>query len=173
MFDNNNGDVQALNDGGTLTDPFTVLTADGTEQAVTITIHGTNDAAVVSGTTSGSVTEAGGVANADSGIPTANGTLTDTDVDNPANSFQAASGTGDSGYGSFSVDDTGHWSYSLDNNNGDVQALNDGGTLTDTFTVLTADGTEQAVTITIHGTNDRSEERRVGEECRSRWTAYH
>ena len=36
--------VQALNDGDTLTDTFTVTTIDGTEQVVTITIHGANDA---------------------------------------------------------------------------------------------------------------------------------
>src|SRR5260221_8963875 len=106
MFDNNNGDVQALNDGGTLTDPFTVLTADGTEQAVTITIHGTNDAAVVSGTTSGSVTEAGGVANADSGIPTANRTLNHTAVHHPPNSLLSPPRPGKKNYGHFTGDDT-------------------------------------------------------------------
>ena len=43
--------VQALNVGGTLTDTFTVTTIDGTPQMVTITINGTNDAAVISGAT--------------------------------------------------------------------------------------------------------------------------
>ena len=47
-----------------LTDTFTVTTVDGTAQLVTVTITGSNDAAVISGTASGSVTEAGGVANA-------------------------------------------------------------------------------------------------------------
>ena len=56
---------------------------------VTITINGANDAAVISGTTSGTVIEAGGVNNGTPGTPTATGTLTDTDVDNLANTFQA------------------------------------------------------------------------------------
>ena len=41
--------VQALNGGATLTDTFTVTTVDGTAQVVTITIHGANDAAVITG----------------------------------------------------------------------------------------------------------------------------
>ena len=79
-LDNANSAVQALNVGGTLTDSFTVTTADGTAQVVTVTINGTNDAAVIAGTSTGAVTEAGGVPRR--GTPTATGTLTDTDVDN-------------------------------------------------------------------------------------------
>ena len=88
-LDDANCAVQALNVGDTLTDTFTVTTIDGTAQLVTITINGTNDAAIISGTTTGSVIEAGGVANATSGTPTATGTLTDTDVDNTPNTFTA------------------------------------------------------------------------------------
>ena len=55
--------VQALNGAATLTDTFTALTADGTAQVVTITIHAQNDAAVITGDATGDVTEAGGVAN--------------------------------------------------------------------------------------------------------------
>src|SRR5258708_23632212 len=91
----NNATVQALNSGGTLSDSFTVTTADGTAQLVTVTVHGANDAAAISGTSSGSVTEAGGVANGTPRTPTASATLTDTDVDNPANTFTAvAAGAG-------------------------------------------------------------------------------
>ena len=46
------------------------------------------------------------------------------------------------------------WTYTLDNSNAAVQALNVGETLTDTFTAITVDGTPQLVTITINGTND-------------------
>ena len=55
--------VQALNVGDTLNDRFTVTTIDGTAQLVTVTINGANDAAVISGDTTGNVLEAGGVAN--------------------------------------------------------------------------------------------------------------
>src|SRR5947208_2929523 len=89
-LDNTKAAVQALNSGATLTDTFTVTTGDGTSHPVTVTINGTNDAAVISGTASGSVVEAGGVANGTPGTPTATGTLTDTDVDNAANTFTAA-----------------------------------------------------------------------------------
>ena len=39
----------------------------------------------------------------------------------------------------------GTWTYTLNDNNAAVQALNVGGTLTDSFTVTTADGTAQLV----------------------------
>ena len=94
--------------------------------------------------------------NATPGTPTFSGTLTDTDVDNPANTFQAvAAGTAsDNGYGSYAMAAGGTWTYTLNNNNAAVQALNVGGMLTDTFTVHTQDGTAQQVTVTINGAND-------------------
>jgi len=58
---------------------------------VSITINGSNDAAVISGTSTGSVVEASGHGNDIPGTPTAAGTLTVSDVDNAANSFQAVS----------------------------------------------------------------------------------
>ena len=73
----------------TLTDTFTATTVDGTPQLVTITIHGTNDAAVISGTAAGSVVEAGGVANGTPGTPIAAGDLNATDVDNPNDAWSA------------------------------------------------------------------------------------
>ncbi len=150
------GAVQALNVGDTLTDTFTVTTIDGTPQVVTIVIHGTNDAAIISGTTTGSVIEAGDVANATPGTPAATGTLTDADVDNPPNTFTAVTSPTASagGYGTFTMTPDGVWTYKLDNDNRAVQALNVGDKLTDTFTVTTIDGTPQVVTITINGTND-------------------
>src|SRR5205814_1760044 len=69
-----NADVQGLNIGDTLTDTITVATDDGTIHAVTITIQGRNDAAVITGTDSGTVVEAGGVANGTPGTASANGT---------------------------------------------------------------------------------------------------
>ncbi len=60
------------------------MTADGTAQVVTVTINGANDAAVISGVSTGSGGRGGGVANAMPGTPTATGDLTATDVDNAA-----------------------------------------------------------------------------------------
>src|SRR6266478_4933695 len=152
-LDNANSAVQALNVGDTLTDTFTVTTVDGTAQVVTITINGTSDAAIISGTATGSVIEAGG---ATRGTPTATGTLTDTDVDNPPNTFTAVSSpaASDGGYGIFTMTAAGVWTYTLDNANSTVDALDVGDALTDTFTVHTVDGTAQVVTITIRGASD-------------------
>src|SRR5205823_2919288 len=134
-LDNSNSAVEALNVGGQLTDTFTVTTVACTAQVVTITIYGTNDATIISGTSSGTVVEAGGVANAIAGTPTASGTLTDSDVDNPANTFTAVTvaTAGDHGYFTTPRSADLHWSYTLDNSNSAVEALNVGGQLTDTF----------------------------------------
>ena len=121
--------VQALNVGQTLTDTFTVSTVDGTPQLVTITIDGANDAAVISGATTGSVVEAGGVANGTPGVPIASGHLNSTDVDNPDDAWNAVGTSlrGANGYGSYTLTAAGVWNYTLDNSNPDVQALNAGG----------------------------------------------
>ena len=155
-LDDSNCAVQALNVGDTLTDTFKVTSLDGTAQLVTVTINGTNDAAIICGTKEGSVIEAGGAANSISCKPTATGTLTDTDVDNTPNTFTAIdtpkASTG--GYGTFTMTTDGVWTYTLDNTNCKVQALNVCDKLTDCFTVTTIDGTPQVVTITINGAND-------------------
>lgn len=155
-LDDGNHAVQALKAGDTLTDSFTVNTIGGTPKVVTVTIQGSDDPAVVSGDTHGYVVEAGGVHNAAHGIPTAIGLLTDTDVDDPPNTFVAVTcpQTSDHGYGSFVMTADGHWTYTLDDGNCAVQALNVGQTLTDTFVVKTVDGTPQTVTITLEGSND-------------------
>ena len=112
----------------TLTDTFTATTVDGTSQLVTITINGTNDAAVISGVTSGAVVEAGGVANGTPGTPTATGDLNSTDVDNPNDAWTAVSSPTASanGFGSYTLTAAGVWTYTLDNSNAAVQALNVG-----------------------------------------------
>ena len=128
------------------------MTADGTTQQIAITICGANDAAVITGTAEGAVVEAGS-AN-DGGTPTVSGKLDVFDVDNggAAAVFTEASHTGQ--YGSLTIDATGAWTYTLDNDNAVVQALNSDDTLEETVTVVTADGTPQQIAITICGAND-------------------
>jgi VCBS repeat-containing protein len=122
-------------------------------EAIIVNVTAQNDAAAISGTTSGSVTEASGVANGTPGTPQANGNLDADDVDNPDDSWTAASGART--YGSYTLGTDGAWTYTLDDNNAAVQALNTASTpLTDTFTAVTVDGTQQVVTITINGAND-------------------
>ena len=138
--------MQALNAGQTLTDTFTATTVDGTAQLVTITINGANDAAVITGTATGTVMEAGGVNNGTPGTPTATGDLNSTDVDNAVDAWTAvgAATASANGYGSYTLTAAGVWTYTLDNSNATVQALNAGQTLTDSFTVTTVDGTAAA-----------------------------
>ena len=148
-----NSDVQYLGASDTKADSFTIASADGTTKVVSFTIHGTNDAAVISGIAAGTVVEAGGVNNANTGTPTVSGQLSAADVDNLAE-FAVVSTPAAANHGTYTIDVTGHWSYTLDNTDPAVQALNATQTLTDNFTVTTADGTAQLVTITIGGAND-------------------
>ncbi|MBC2773520.1 tandem-95 repeat protein [Rhizobium sp. AQ_MP] len=94
-------------------------------------------------------------ANRPSGL-VVSGDLNATDVDNPNDAWiaVAAGGTTANQYGTFSIDATGHWTYTLNNDNATVNALPAGKTLSDTFTVKTVGGTEQLVSITINGAND-------------------
>src|SRR5438132_5989400 len=81
----------------TLSDSFTVTTVDGTQQTVTVTINGANDAAVIAGTTASaqagtpvrplSRTPCAATITPPTRTPTATGTLTESDVDNAANAF--------------------------------------------------------------------------------------
>ena len=57
-------------------------------------------------------------------------------------------------YGSFSLTSSGAWSYSLNNAAANVQALPATASVTDSFTITTADGTTRTVIVTVNGTND-------------------
>ena len=152
--------------GQALVQTYTITVDDGqgdrTLQTITITIAGTNDAAVISGDTTGAVLEAGGASNGTPGTPVATGDLNSTDVDNPSDSWNAVGSaiTSDNGYGTYTLTAAGVWTYSLNNSNLTVQALNVGQTLTDTFTTTTMDGTAQVVTITDQWRQRRRDDQR-------------
>ena len=148
----NNTTAQVLADGATVDETFTVTstTADGesVNETVTVTVTGSEDTPVITGTTSGAVAE--------DGTLTATGTLATTDADatdTPA--FTAQTNTAGT-YGTFSVNTAGAWTYSL--NNTAAQALADGATVDETFTVTstTADGesVNETVTVTVTGSED-------------------
>ncbi|MEO9494838.1 MAG: VCBS domain-containing protein [Vibrio splendidus] len=145
-LDNKNPQVQALGQGSTTTDIITIHSADGTPHQITITVNGTNDKAVISGTSAGVVTE-------ESQLQTS-GTLAVTDVDTGEAHFSNTDIVGS--FGTLHLTDTGSWTYDLDNTNPNVQSLSKGATATDTITVHSADGTPHQVTITINGTNDKA-----------------
>jgi len=149
---NNDPAIQALGQGQTLTETFTVVSMDGSvSQTITVTINGTNDPAVIGGVTTGAVTEDVAVDAAGSLI--ASGALTITDIDAGQSSFTPQAGTAGT-YGTFTIDAAGNWTYTAANNNPTIQALGQGQTLTETFTVTSVDGTAQTITVTINGTND-------------------
>lgn len=143
-LNNGNAAVQSLNVGDTLTDVFNITTVDFMNVTpITVTIEGTNDAAVISGGLTGTVVE---------DVGNVGTFLTHTDIDNVDNEFIAASGP--TTYGTFVLTEGGAWTYLQDFNNAAVEALNDGETLMDSFTVSTTDGTTETVNITIEGVTD-------------------
>src|SRR6266567_385178 len=80
---------------------------------------------------------------------TTGGTLTVSDVDDaqtfaPQTNVAGANGT-------FSIAANGAWTYTA---NGAFDNLNVGQSVSDTFTVASADGTTSTVQVTINGTND-------------------
>jgi VCBS repeat-containing protein len=152
-----NSEVQHLAQGSSTSDSFVVVSLDGTDtQTVSITINGVNDIASISGTSSGTVVEAG--SGNGGGTPVASGDLLATDADDgQADAFQAGAGTSANGYGSYTVSASGVWSYTLDNAHLAVNALNNGGSLSDSFTTTSVDGSDsQVVSITIQGATDNS-----------------
>ncbi|MXV30473.1 tandem-95 repeat protein, partial [Aeromonas veronii] len=152
QIDNSKAAVQALKTGETVTDSFTVTTADGTTHTVSVTVAGRDDGAVIAGTDTGSVTEDTAVT---TGHLQASGQLTITDPDAGQAHFTAQTDVaGNSGYGHFSLDSTGAWTYSADNTQTAIQQLKSGESLTDTLTVASADGSTHTLTVTLNGTND-------------------
>src|SRR5207248_1193476 len=77
------------------------------------------------------------------------GTLTISDVDSPA-TFVAQAGTAGT-YGTFAIDSAGAWTYTASSAHNEFVA---GTTYTDTFDVVSADGTHTSTTINILGTDD-------------------
>ena len=139
----------AVPGSGLLADPdltvdARVTTTDGSGNSTTASdVQAYTVAAVIIGDTTGAVVEAGGVANGTPGTPTDTGNLNSIDVDDPDDAWEVISFPTASTYGTFTIDAAGVWTYTLDDNNTAVQALNAGDTLIDTFTAATIDGTEQ------------------------------
>ena len=147
--DNTQTAIQSLGAGDQLTDTLTVQAVDGTTQQIVITLNGTNDAAVIGGVDTASVTE-------DSAATlTASGALTISDTDTGENSFNAESLNGS--YGSLTIDAAGNWNYTADNTQTAIQSLASGESLLENLTVSTADGTTHNISIQINGTNDAPE----------------
>ncbi|WP_160291474.1 retention module-containing protein, partial [Aeromonas hydrophila] len=152
-LDNNDPQVQALKEGESLpSETFVVNSADGSAQhTVTVAITGTNDTATISVATPGADQ---GTVKEDVTLTTG-GKLVATDVDHGEAVFQPQTQI-KGAHGTFSIDKDGNWTYELDNNDPQVQALKEGESLpSETFVVNSADGSAQhTVTVAITGTND-------------------
>ncbi|MFL1404675.1 VCBS domain-containing protein [Marinobacter sp. M1N3S26] len=149
--DNSLAEVQSLALGETITESWTVMSADGTDTStITVTITGTNDLPEISGEATGDVEE--------DGTLTTSGQLAVDDIDTSnTHGWSVEGNTGE--YGELTVDSsTGEWTYILDNDDARVQALAEGETLTDEITVRVTDNDggydEQVVSVTITGSND-------------------
>lgn len=149
-----NAGVQSLGATQSVTESFVVTVSDGAggtaQQWVAIGISGTNDAPeILSDPQIGAVTEDGRI--------TATGEVIAADVD--AGATLIFSGSTDGAFGRFDVSADGHWLYVLNNAAPEVQALNAGDQVTETFGVTVTDeqgaSTVQEVVITISGETDR------------------
>ena len=103
-----------------------------------------NDAAVITGTAVVNLTETNVVL-------TTSGKLNLTDVDGAASFVAQSDVAGSKGYGVFTLNSNGKWSYKTND------ALNKfvaGAVYTDTLAITSADGTASTITVNILGTND-------------------
>ncbi|WP_237444341.1 VCBS domain-containing protein [Sinobacterium norvegicum] len=158
QLDNQNPATNALAANQQVSESFTVTATDSSghpvQQIITVHVTGSNDLPVISGTSTGAVLEAG---SANQGVPGASGDLQVLDPDVGDQSVWAVvkpAGT----YGSLTVDQNGHWSYQLDNNNPATNALAANQQVSETFSVTATDSSGQAVqqliTIQVNGSND-------------------
>src|SRR5437867_2313582 len=130
--------------GSDYTDSLTVATADGTTQLITVTLHGSDDATLITGTAAAELTES-------NVAQSTGGTLSASDVDS-SNAFTAQTdAAGSGGYGTFSIDADGVWTYTMNSAHNEFAAGSD---YADSLTVATADGTTQLITVILHGSDD-------------------
>ncbi|MFP5302379.1 retention module-containing protein, partial [Cobetia sp. SIMBA_158] len=99
-----------------------------------------NDVGALIGGDSGEVTE--------DGVTEASGALVDVE------STDVVAGTQSDDYGTFSVNEAGEWTYTLDNEAAVVQGLNEGDTVSQSFVVELSDGSTTTVDILIIGMPD-------------------
>ena len=149
-LDNADSDTDQLTGGQMVNDEFTVTATDAasTEGMVTIRVTGFNDPTRFGGDLAGSITE-------DASPNTVGGTLTFSDPDG-ADTITAITTPEAGTYGAFTIASGSGWTYTLDNADEDTNALDEGDSVTDRFTVTAADGTTVDIVITVTGADDPS-----------------
>ena len=185
VLDDADADTEALDNGEAATDVFNYTIANGpnvddeASSTITVNITGSNDNPIIIFTPgvddTGNVVEAGGAANGVAGTPSATGTLGRSDVDgdddasNDSWTIIATNGgaipattTVVGVYGTFTIDQDGVWTYTLDNDDADTQALGAGESGAEDFVISLSDndptnpGVSNSVVVTVYtqGTND-------------------
>uniref|UniRef100_UPI000AD1368E Ig-like domain-containing protein n=1 Tax=Marinomonas atlantica TaxID=1806668 RepID=UPI000AD1368E len=158
----------AENFNGDATISYTITDGTVTDSAdVTVNVTPVDDGSEITieqdngDKASGSLTEDNDTNSNQSGIQLSlNGTLTVTDVDgngafNTTPVFTSSTVDNGAQLGVLTIDDEGNWSYEVDNSNEKIQALDDGESIVETYTVSTADGNDtQTITITINGRDE-------------------
>ncbi|MBK9623664.1 MAG: hypothetical protein IPO38_03610 [Rhodocyclaceae bacterium] len=126
--------------GTTYTDAVNVTSADGTTSSITVSIVGTNDAAMITPATT-TLTETNAAL-------TTSGTMVITDVDSATTFTALTAVAGSNSYGTFSMSTAGVWTYTANNAQNQFAA---GTTYTDAVNVTSADGTSSSITVSIVG----------------------
>lgn len=131
-----------------------------THTGATMHLVPVGDAATISGTDSGSITEDRHVFPDSMHHIQVTGSLSISDPDAGEDHFRASGAFGhekaisDPFQGEMHIDRYGNWDYVLANGNPAVQALKQGETKDVIYEVRSADGTPHRITITVTGTND-------------------
>ncbi len=141
--------AQALTEGEVHIDTFTVTlgsASSASTKTLSFSVAGKDDAAVIGLPTVSGVTDNVGVSSL-----TATGTLSIVDPDHQQAAFQTTVKAAAGNLGVLTLAADGSYSYRVDESK--VQALIDGDTVIDTFTVTSLDGTRQAINFSIFGQN--------------------
>jgi VCBS repeat-containing protein len=153
-----NADVQYLGAGKELVDKFMIKTLDGSFKQLDFTTTGVNDSAAIGDpiNTNGDPTDTSVTEdlNVIGGLLKSIGQISISDTDTGEAAFQTTFTAAADNLGTLSLAADGIYTYSVSNNS--VQFLNAGENKTDTFTIMSADGTSKDINFTINGKDDFS-----------------
>ncbi len=149
--------VKALAEGVNVTDVFAVETMDGSRLFIRVEIEGTNDSATITSVESDFATELGENVFAmnlatDS---TASGTLGVHDPDFGESVFQANADL-HGFFGTGTIDAEGHWTYTPNPDHPSLIKLEDGQSLNDVISVITADGTRFDIIVQVQSSSSEA-----------------
>jgi VCBS repeat-containing protein len=158
--------VQESTKGTIVEDTFTYMIqlGNGTYSTATATVYieAVNHEATIVDTNNNGKDDFKGAVTEDlnptsAGKLTSSGSLQVLDFDTGDAKFLAGTNTttssGTASSGTFSMTESGDWTYAVDNSLARVQALGAGESFTEAFTVKSVDDTEETVTVSVNGAN--------------------